>query len=186
MSPCLRALAPLSLALAALGGLSACGALDEFEHVMEDEATIPGTYGMSGPFTLGYNGAFDGVRLDQAKSFQNAGVTPSDVDAIFVRSARVEGKNPAIDRLDVLINSIEIWVEADGVPRATIATITELPMNATGVDLAITDPTLNLKPFAVAPAMKVGATVNLRQRPSFNTTLKTTIKLLVDINLLGS
>lgn len=161
-----------------------CGGLDEFEQVLEDEASIPGSFFQPAAFALGYKGGFDGIQLSKADSFQNAGVEPSDVDAIFVKSVHLEGTKPQIDRLDVILTSVELFVEAPGVPRATIATITQFPPGASAVDLDA-DTALNLKPYAVAPSMSVGANVTLRQAPALETTLKTTVKLLVDINLLG-
>lgn len=162
-----------------------CAALDEFEHVMEDEATIPGTIMMAGPFSLGYNGGFNDVRLSQEQSFQNAGVTPDDVDAIFVQEVHIEAKNPQIDRLDVILDSIELYVAAEGEPTLTIATARDLAPMTTALDLTV-DRTVNLKPYAVKPSMRVGANLVLKQKPLFETTLETTIRLLIDINLLGS
>ncbi|MCK6552125.1 hypothetical protein L6R52_40215 [Myxococcota bacterium] len=179
----LASLATLALVTCAVS-LTRCAALDEFEHVMSDEATIPGTVGAGALFELGYGGDFDSVDLSSEQSFQNQGVSPSDVDAIFVKAIHIEGANPNIDRLDVIIESMEVYVEAPGLERKTIGTLTNIPMGA-AADLVV-DSTLNLKPYAVAPSMKVGAVVDIKQRPAFDTTIRTTVTLLVDINLLGS
>lgn len=173
----------IGLAVASSFG-TGCGALDDFEHVLQDEASIPGSFFQTSPFALGYSGGFNDIQLSSSKSFQNAGVTPGDVDAIFVVSARLEGTKPQIDRLDVLLGRVEIHVEAPGVEKRTIATIEEIPPNASAVDLTVA-PDFNLKPYAVAPSMQVGADVTLKQAPALETTLRTTIVLHVDINLLG-
>ena len=46
-------------------------------------------------------------------------------------------------------------------------------------------PGVNLKPYATADSMSFGADLQLRPVRQVNATLKTTIVLLVDINLLG-
>jgi hypothetical protein len=163
---------------------AACSAIDEFDHTMQDEATIPGTYDQTGPFALNYGGGFNSVSLSQEKSFQNAGVEPGDVDSIKVTSVRFEGKNPQIDRLDVLLESVTIWVEAPNLERKTIAMGANFPQNSTAVDLTVPD--VELQPYAEAPSMKVGADVIIKQKPLFDTTLRTTIVLHVDIDVLGS
>ena len=163
---------------------SACGAIDEFDHTMQDEATIPGSYDQTGPFALNYSGGFNSVSLSQEKSFQNAGVEPGDVDSIKVTSVRLEGKNPQIDRLDVLLESVTIWIEAPQLERKTIASGANFPQGSSATDLMVPD--VELQPYAEAPSMKVGADVVIKQEPLFDTTLRTTIVLHVDIDLLGS
>lgn len=166
---------------------AACGALDQFEHTITDEATIPGMLS-EGPFSPTFGMSFSGIDLSKSQSFANAGVGPGDVDAIYVKSVLVEGTHASVDRLDVLFNSITLWVEAPGVPRQTIATKymfersnqASLDVSDDGMGMAI-----NLKPYAVAASMSVGSDVNVKTKPAFETTLRTTIVLLVDINLVG-
>src|SRR5262245_11183558 len=103
--------------------LSGCNALDHFEHEVSDQATIPGrTTTMNVPFALNYaGGGFTGLNLSSSDSFTNNGVSANDVDAIFVKAARIEGTQPQKDNLGALFNSINIWVEAPGVARQLIA-----------------------------------------------------------------
>lgn len=174
--------------LPVFAGTAACGALDEFEEVIVDETTIPATSPIATPFSPGHAGSFQGLELGKSRTFQNQGVSPSDVDAIFVKSVNVEmstgSNNPLIDRLSLYVRSITFYVEAPGVERRVIATRTSFP-EAASADLEVT-PDLNLKPYAVAPSMDIGAEVVLERQPAVNVKLKTTLTLLIDINLLGS
>ncbi|MBI2377465.1 MAG: hypothetical protein HYV07_25920 [Deltaproteobacteria bacterium] len=160
-----------------------CGALDDFETQIEDQATIPGTFGTGMPGTLDFGGSFDSLQLSSNREFDNRGVDPSDVDAIFVKSVRVESTEPMRDRLDVLIDEITLVIEAPGLDSRTLASKSELPMGPS-VELDV-DPTFNLKPYAVASSMSISATLTLKQQPTFTTTLRTIVTLAIDVNLLG-
>jgi hypothetical protein len=179
-----------SLALLAclLPLMSACAALDEFEEVLVDETTIPATSPVASPFAPGFGGGFGGIELSKSRAFGDAGVSPSDVDAIFVRSVRIEADsgsgNLELDRLDRLLTSINLYVEAPGQERRVIAQLAAFPA-AASADLLV-ETMLNLKPWAVAPSMSIGAELVLTRRPAVNVKLKTTVTLLVDVNLLGS
>lgn len=167
---------------------SACGGIDHFEHTMVDEATVPGSSMINGPFSVQYGGAFNGVDLAKSESFSNNGVDPNDVDAIFIKAVRFEGTRPDVDRLDVLLNAAVLWVEAPGLPRVTVASRYEFPSsNQTTLEVVAGEDgeSINLKPYATAASMTVGTDINLKLQPAFTTTFRTTITLLVDINLPG-
>lgn len=169
---------------------AACGALDEFEETIVDETTIPGsTMTINGPFSPSFTGRFNGVDLSSTQSFRDNDVSPGDVDGIFVKAIRVEittgAQNADLDRLDRFIERLELWVEAGGQPRISLAVQEPFPM-AQAIDLAV-DPDLNLKPYATSTNMTIGANVRVAQdRPVVSATMRTTVTLLIDINLLGS
>jgi hypothetical protein len=168
---------------------TACAGLDHFEHTLTDEATIPGMINMSAPFALNYSGgAFTGVDLSKSESFANAGVEADDVDAIYIKQIRVEGTHAQIDRLDVIFNSVVLWVEAPGVPKQVVGSKYVFERsNQTSLEVIFTETgeAINLKPYATAESMTVGTDVNIKQPPQFETTIRTTITLLIDINLPG-
>jgi hypothetical protein len=174
-----------ALLLAALAS-AGCG-LNKFDDTLTDEATIPGKLMTMGqPFSLTYSGGFQsGLDLSSEKTFQNNGVSPDKVDAIFVKKVHIEGTNPQIDRLDVILQSLTIWVEAPNVPRQTIATGSDFPAMSSAADLMVMSQ-INLKPYAVSKSMKVGTDVVLKQQPAFSTTIKTTVTIEVDIHLPGT
>lgn len=183
----------LGLTLAASLGALSCGALDEFEQTIIDETTIPFTQPAQAPFTPTFaGGGFSSVNVSSLQEFQNNGVSPGDVDAIYVKSVTLDlstgSNNPAIDQLDNFIVSVELFVEAPGLDRQVIATKTMMPETAsTTLEITPGDmlPGVNLKPYATAPSMSFGAQMMLKDPRGVNAQLKTTIVLVVDLNLLG-
>jgi hypothetical protein len=157
----------------------ACGGIDRFEHVITDSATIPGTINM-GPFSLNYGGAFNGTDLSKAETFRNNDVSPDDVDGIFIQSVTIQGTKP-IDRLDVLFEAMELAIEAPGLPRLPIASKRGFERsNASGLNL---DTNQNIKDYATSETMTVTTNVDIKQQPAFETTIETTVTLIIDINL---
>ncbi|CAN0562246.1 unnamed protein product, partial [Laminaria digitata] len=135
---------------------------------------------------------FSRVNLPSLQEFQSNGVSAGDVDAIYVKSVTLDlstgSNNPAIDQLDNFIVNVELFVEAPGLNRQVIATKTMMP-EAASTTLEITPgdmlPGVNLKPYATAPSMSFGAQMMLKDPRGVNAQLKTTIVLVVDLNLLG-
>ena len=173
---------PLGLMFAVCAG---CGALDEFEQVIVDETVIPGQAN-PGPFNAQFGGALNNLDLSSANEFRNNDVSPNDVDAIYVQSIVVEldGGSPEVSIMSDYLDGIEFVVESDGLPTVSLGMITDIPM-ATSAAIAV-DSSINLKDYAVAPSMRIRANIRLRRQPFVNLTVRTTVTLLVDINLLGS
>jgi hypothetical protein len=178
---------------------SACG-VDDFEEVITDEATLPKMQPAGTPLNATYGGTFNSLNLSQARSFQNEGVSPDDVDAIFVKSIKLEmdsgSNNPTIDRLNLYVQSMTIWVEAPGEERKTLARLdptpadraADLTVEADFAPSAADAQGTGLKPYAVAESMKIGADLVLTENGSgtfLTIKVKTTVTLLIDINLLG-
>jgi hypothetical protein len=179
--------------------LAACG-VDDFEEVITDEATLPRMQPAGTPLSAGYGGSFNSLELSKARNFDNMGVKPGDVDAIFVKSIQLEmdsgSNNPAVDRLSLYVQSMELWAEAPGEARKTIGRLDMAP-DAKSAELTIQPdfaPSAaemkgtGLKPYAVAESMQIGADVVLTENGSgtfLNIKIKTTVTLLIDINILG-
>lgn len=169
---------------ALLTSLIGCG-LDDFEQTLTDEASIPARVAGGGKVDLRYGGRFGNLNLSKSESFSNKGVDPKDVDAIFVKSARIEGIKPpapAQPRLDLLLESVELWVEAPDQTRKVVASGRQFPPNSYVVDLEVSSD-FNLKDYATAPSMTIGTNVILKTQPALDTTLRTTVTLLIDVNL---
>lgn len=177
-----------ALAVAALAGgtiATGCGAFDDFEVEMKDEVTVPGRGLVLGVFSpLPYSGNLAGTQLSQNQTFQNQGVEPGDVDAIFVKSIRLDDSEPNLKNFANVLEEVVLYVEAPGVERKELARGSGFPDAAT-VELMVQG-TLNLKPYAVASSMTISAEVKLKQQPLNTFKILTTVTLLVDINLLGS
>lgn len=173
-------LVPAAILLALASG---CGAFDDFDVTLTDQATIPGNWILGVPNTLPYS-SFGAVDLKASKEFANMGVSPGDIDAIFVKSVTIEGTEPQKDNLGVILESVTFFVEAPGVERRQLATGMGFPQSYKA-DLT-PDTMLNLKPYAEAASMKLDGQVKIKKQPLFDTTVKTTVVLHVDINLLGT
>ncbi|MBK8013383.1 MAG: hypothetical protein IPK13_18770 [Deltaproteobacteria bacterium] len=180
---------------------SGCAALDTFEEVVTDEVVIPADRVSQTPFEPSFGGGFSAIDLSKSPGFKENDVEPGDVDAIFVRRIRVTmsvgANSPAsLNRLDGAFESILFYVEANGQDRRTIAQlpIPESESSAGGAVMPATaaadipaDTTLNLKPFVLAPNMRLGTEIVLKaDRPALDITLKAEVTLLIDINLLGT
>lgn len=200
----------LLVSIAFLG--SACAGLDDFEVEITDEATIDGSYMTNIPGDLGFGGRYQGLDLSASKEFTDQDIDPDDVDAVYVQSISIVATNPENARLDPIIKLVEFNIEAPGqntelLGRSILPDGTELreiiigqPAGGTCSDNSLMDQTacenagqewsapvlnsdLNLKNFATAEQMSLTAKVSLKQQPLFTTSLRTTIKLLIDINL---
>lgn len=171
----------------ALAGVlsSACGALDDFEVELVDSVTVPGSglnVGIFAPLT--YGGGLSSTQLSQNQTFQNQGVEPGDVDAIFVKTITLEDGEAGFHNFKNVVDEVVLYIEAPGVERKELARGSAFPDAAT-VSLTVQG-TLNLKPYAVASQMTISAEVKLKQQPLNSFKITTRVVLLVDINLLGA
>ena len=196
-----------------LGQTIGCASLDDFEVEVTDEAVIDGTYMTNVAGALGFGGDYRSLNLSATKEFSDQGIDPDDVDAIYVKSISIVATNPENARLDPIIKALEFSVSADGqmtelLGRSVLPDGNEVreimigqPSAGLCSDENFSDqtacetsgnnwrassltPELNLKDFATSQKMSVTANVELKQQPLFTTTLRTTIKLIVDIDLL--
>ena len=191
--------------------LIACAGLDDFKTEVTDEATIDGTYLMNTPSSLNFGGQYGNLQLSATKDFQDQGIDPDDVDAIYITGIVIEAINPEGARLDPIIRSLDFSISAPGqaekligrsiIPDGELRIIELGSPTASGCSNAQYSYEMscaangaqwlsssfadmeNIKDYATADSMSVTANVELKQKPLFTTTLRTTIKLLVDINL---
>jgi hypothetical protein len=165
-------------------GTCACASLDDFEIEIIDEAIIDGSYMTAAPNALGFGGDYQGLNISAVKEFADQGIDPDDVDAIFVQSITIVATTPKDARLDPIIESVEFSIHAPGQDTQVLGRA----MLADGVEIrqinVVSASDLNLKPFATSQNMSVTADVSLKQTPLFTTSLRTTIKLLIDIDVL--
>ena len=86
-----------------------------FEVTLSDSVTIPGSGLNVGVFSpLPYDGGLNNLALSQDQSFQNQGVAPSDVDAIFTKSITLEDGEPRLKNFANVVESVILFVEAPG------------------------------------------------------------------------
>lgn len=170
------------LTLASLLLLAGCGAFDEFDVTISDSASVPGNF-QAMVFQPSYSGSFGSLDLSGEQTFKNNNVKPSDVDAIYVKSIRLEDSQPMLNNLANIVESVSFTLEAPGQAPRQIGVGMAFPM-AASAELMV-DPTYNIKDYATAAAMSIKAEVKLKKSPAFSFTIKSTITLHVDINLAG-
>lgn len=166
----------------ALGLLLApgCG-LDEVEVELVDQVTIPST-SLGTPFQVGYP-QLQGLDFSSRQELRNNDVEPSDIDAIFLRGARLEGTEPQKDNLGAILSRASFDIESPGLERRRLAARDPIPDGPTAeLDF---DPNLNLKSYGTAPSMSIHADLGLEEPRAFATTVRVVFTLLVDVNLGG-
>lgn len=169
---------------AALALASGCGALDDFTVDLEDQVTVPGTYmGALDLFAPQFAGSLGRLDLSANKSFTNAGVSPGDVDAIFLRSITLVDSQPMLAGMSSSFERIDVFVTAPGQPKVRVASGTSFPTSGTAVLDVV--PNVNLRDYATSSSMSLAAEIKLKRRPTFTFTVTVKAVLDVDINLLG-
>lgn len=165
-------------------GLATCGGrIDQFTVNESSESTIEqGTVveQLAGQFGFSDFVSFD---ISQTDEFQNQGVTKDQIDSVRMTKLHLEVVDPPSGQDLSFIDTLEFFVEADGLERKRVASGTDFPEGATAVDLMIDD--VELKPYAVAPSMDI-TTEATGHRPANDTTVEGTVELLVDVNIAGA
>ncbi|MFO0726856.1 MAG: hypothetical protein U1E65_23930 [Myxococcota bacterium] len=160
-----------------------CGALDKFDVTLTDSASIPGSF-MGMVFQPQYAGSYGQLNLSGDQTFKNNNVKPSDVDSIFVKSIELEDSQPMLNNLSNVVDSVSFYVSAPGMEKKLIGSGMAFQPGATAT--LTVDSTLPIKPYAVSPSMSISADIKLKKSPALNFSIKSTITLHVDINLLGT
>jgi len=168
------------LALLSLGALATCQNIDNFEVAVGGKGTIP-----KGNLI---DELLSAVNLDELQSvdltneLKNQGVTKEDVDSVRLLRFSLSIEGPPGATFDFL-ESITFYVETQGVPRAVLARIEAVPAGATELTLDVEE-ALELKPYVVAPSMKITSEVK-GTRPDQDTTVRADLALDVDVTVPG-
>lgn len=166
-----------------VGVVVACGGRIDTFKVQESGETVV-EQGTVLEQLVGGLGFADFVQFDiaQTEEFQNQGAKKSQIDSIYLTLLRLEITDPPSGQDLTFVESVEFYVEAEGLDRVRVAsggpfeagqTVTDLDLD--GVDLA---------PYATAPSMDITTEVT-GHRPANDTTIEGTIELLVDVNVGG-
>ena len=159
-----------------------CGGLDTFDISEESTTTVEaGTLLEQLAGDLGFGG-FLNMDVSQSEELKNQGVEKEDIDSVRLASLVLEITDPPADQDFGFLESLEVFVEAAGSPRARIARGGPFPAGARRVELAVDE--VELEPYATAEAMSVTAEVTGR-RPDRATTVKATMELRVDVDVTG-
>lgn len=169
-----------ALATVALGGLTTCDNLDNFEVAVGGKGTVPkGTIIDELLSTL----ALDGFQsIDLSNELKNQGVTKDDVDSVRLISLTLRIEGPPEANFDFL-SSVTFYAETEGAPKAVVATADAVPPGAKEIVFKV-NADIELKPYVIAPSMRLTAEVN-GKRPPQDTMVAAEVVLDVDVTVPG-
>jgi hypothetical protein len=167
-------------ALVALGGLATCANIDNFEVDVSGKGTI--AKGNLIDELLSTFNLDELQSIDLTNELKNQGVTKEDVDSVRLLRFTLSIEGPPGATFDFL-DSLTFYIETDGVPRAVLARLPAVPAGATQLTLDIEEG-LELKPYVVAPSMKITSEVK-GTRPEQDTTVRADLTLDVDVTVPG-
>ena len=174
--------AALRIVVAATFLSLACGSLDTFTIEESAQTTVEGAGVLGSALGAVSFTGFTGLDLSANQTLQNQGVEEQDIDSVFVRSLTLTVVSPDDGDFDWL-DSIEFFVEAEGLDRVAIASgsnfadgLRVIGLDVSGVDLA---------PYVAAPSLDI--TTDATGRPPVeDTTIDAQIVLDVDVNVKGA
>ncbi len=167
----------------AAAGLVACGAKLFTIHV-EDSATTEVPRGTLVEALLDDVGFDDFVEMDltTATELQNQGVEPGDIREVTLDLFELEATDPPGADLSFL-ESMELWVEAEGLPPVLVASAEEFPEGVAVVTFDLE--TVDLTPYVVSEAMTF-STVTRGHRPAADTTVEARFDVAVGVTGQGA
>lgn len=164
----------------AIAALVTCDTIDNFDVTVGGGGTVPaGTVVDQLLNVLPFHG-FDSI--DLTTEFKNQGVTKDDVDSVGVTAFTLRIEGPPGATFDFL-TSISFYAETGGQPKLLIAKLDNVPSGAAQLSLAV-QPSVELKPYVVAPTMKITAEVQ-GTRPQQDTNVAAEVILDVDVTVPG-
>jgi hypothetical protein len=171
---------PFFLALA-LGMLTACSNVDNFDVPVDAKATIPAATILDQLLDPLSFGAFESIDLSQ--DLKNQGVTKADVDSVHLQSFSLTITAPTGQTFDFM-ESISFSVETEGQPKALVAKLDSVPKGATKIELTA-EKGVELAPYVVAPSMRMTTSVK-GKRPMQQTSVDAHLVFDLDVNVTGS
>jgi hypothetical protein len=166
------------LAVAAAVATS-CDNIDNFEVDVGAKATIPAGTVLDELIGVLAFDEFQSISLTQ--ELDNQGVSKDDVDSVRMISLALVIDGPAGANFDFL-ESIAFFAETEGQPRVLVAEIDPVPKGQTTLDLVMSG--VELKPYVVAPSMKLSTTTK-GKRPPQETMVSAAGVLDVDVTVPG-
>jgi hypothetical protein len=165
--------------LLAVAGMATCDNLDNFDIDVNAKATVPkGTVIDELLAALSFDAL---ASIDLTQELENQGVTKDDVDSVRITAFTLTIEAPQGQTFDFL-DSVAFSAETDGQPSVVVARIDPVPKGASTLELTVTG--AELKPYVVAPKMRISATVK-GTRPMQDTTVDAKVVLDVDAHVPG-
>ncbi|KYF75543.1 hypothetical protein BE11_05140 [Sorangium cellulosum] len=164
-----------------LCALPMCDSLDNIDVEVGGRAVVPaGTILDDVVGVLDFD-AFQSI--DLSAEFENQGVTKDDVDSVQILAFTLRVESPESGSFDFL-RSASFFVETEGQPRVLIAKLDEVPRGARELSMDVVEG-VDLKPYVVAPSMKITSEARVSGRPDEETTVVADVLLDVDVSVPG-
>lgn len=135
-----------------LGLVVGCGT-PAFDVPVSSETTIKGA-GLVGQLVdaFGPFAGFTAMDLTDTREFKNQGIDRNQVESVRLKSLRLSATEPSGADFDFL-SSLAFHVEADGLPKRRVASLSPIPRDAGVLELALDD--VELAPYVAAPSMSL-------------------------------
>lgn len=130
---------------------------------------------------LGLDGLSE-IDVTTSEEFVNQGAEPGDVRDVMIASFTFTATSPADADLS-FIDSIEIHVEAPGLPQQRVAFIDGIPEGTSMVELELED--VDLTDYTVSESMTLSATAS-GQRPHDDTEVRADVVIAVGVTAQGA
>ncbi|WP_437318452.1 hypothetical protein [Sorangium sp. So ce385] len=158
-----------------------CDSLDNIDVEVGATAVVPAGTILDDVVGLLDFDAFQ--RIDLSAEFENQGVTKDDVDEVHLVHFTLRVESPADGSFDFL-RSASFFAEAEGQPRVLIAKLDEVPPGARELSMDVIEG-VDLKPYVVAPSMRITTEARVSGRPDEETTVAADVLLDVDVSVPG-
>jgi hypothetical protein len=116
-------------------------------------------------------GQFSDIQFDDTQEFENQGVEREDVESVHLTDLKMRVKSPEGKDMSYL-SRVTFFAEADGVERVQVGDQTSFPAGAGTVSFTLSG--AELKPYVVAPSMRITTEVSADGCPSEDQTLEIT------------
>lgn len=162
--------------------LAMCSSLDTISISETSQSTIPqGSVLEQFVGDLGF-GEFFEMDLSQNQELRNQGVEKHQIDSVYLTSLELTITTPQ-DADFTFIDTLEFYVESEGLPRQRIAYGGPFDVGVNTVSLSLDD--VDLANYVAAATMQVTTEAEGR-RPAEDTTISAALGFAVDVNVGGA
>lgn len=150
----MRFMRPFARTLAAvfLVALAGCGPL-RFDVEVEADTTIESGGLLGGLLSTPFAG-FASFDITSSQEFRNQGVSRDQVESVRLTALELSVREPAGATFDFL-DGIEFFVEAEGLERRRVASLSPVARGQTALVLELDD--VELAPYVAAPSLSLTA-----------------------------
>lgn len=169
----------LALALVSLGACQKLEELTEFELDYTTNVTIPSTFGINLPFNINT----PNIPTNTESTFAAKNTATNLIDRINLRQVKLTVTAPQGQTLE-FIESVNIYISADGLGELAIASKTNVPVGTGGELLLDVAAEADLKPYIQKEAFSMRVSMVQRQALGQNVDIRLDNKFFVKARLI--